>query len=90
MGAPATGIGGRSGLAALVAITLAGLGLRVGYAVDQPYSPPPDAVAYGRIAENLAPTAPSTRAAPGVAREMQPCSSYAPGLPLLVAGALLG
>ena len=40
-------------LAILAVLVLAGLGLRIGYAVDQPYSPPPDARAYARIAENL-------------------------------------
>ena len=40
-------------LVVLAVLTLAGLGLRVGYALDQPYSPPPDAGAYARIAENL-------------------------------------
>ena len=66
-------------------VTLAGLGLRVGYAVDQPYSPPPDAGAYERIAENLSENGSFDARPPGVAHEVQPASAYAPGLPLFVA-----
>ncbi|HZE06282.1 MAG TPA: hypothetical protein VE127_13715, partial [Solirubrobacteraceae bacterium] len=73
--------GGRAGLAALTAILLLGLGLRVGEAWD---GRPPvyDAAAYAKIAANLergegftvGPTA------------TQPASNYSPGLPLFVAG----
>jgi dolichyl-phosphate-mannose-protein mannosyltransferase len=73
--------GGRAGLAALVAILLLGLGLRLDYAWE---GRPPvfDAVAYGRIAANLDRDRGFTlgRAA------TQPASNYSPGLPLLVAG----
>jgi 4-amino-4-deoxy-L-arabinose transferase-like glycosyltransferase len=73
--------GGRIGLAALIAILLLGLGLRVGYAWDG-RAPVYDAQAYAAIAANLdrgdgfsvGPTA------------TQPSSNYSPGLPLLVAG----
>jgi hypothetical protein len=74
--------GGRAGLAALVAILLLGVGLRVGEAWDG-RAPVYDARAYAAIAANLdrgdgftvGPTA------------TQPSSNYSPGLPLLVAGA---
>jgi 4-amino-4-deoxy-L-arabinose transferase-like glycosyltransferase len=74
-------------LAVLAVLTLAGLGLRVGYAVDQPYSQPPDARAYARIAENLSEHGSFDARPEGVAHEVQPTSAYAPGLPLL-AGAV--
>jgi hypothetical protein len=83
----ATRSGGTGVLVALIAITLLGLGLRVGYAVDQPYAPPPDASAYERIAENLAEHGSFDARPAGAAHEVQPSSAYAPGLPLL-AGAL--
>jgi 4-amino-4-deoxy-L-arabinose transferase-like glycosyltransferase len=69
----------------LAVLTLAGLGLRVGYAVDQPYSPPPDARAYARIAENLQSHGSFDARREGVSQEVQPASAYAPGLPLLTA-----
>jgi 4-amino-4-deoxy-L-arabinose transferase-like glycosyltransferase len=73
--------GGRLGLAALVAILLLGLGLRLGEAWDG-RAPVYDAGAYAAIAANLdrgegftvGPTA------------TQPSSNYSPGLPLLLAG----
>ena len=67
-------------------LVLAGLGLRIGYAVEQPASPPPDAEAYARIAENLYRDGSFDARPEGVAREVQPSSAYSPGLPLLVAG----
>jgi 4-amino-4-deoxy-L-arabinose transferase-like glycosyltransferase len=73
-------------LAVLGVVTIAGLGLRVGYAVDQPAAPPPDAGAYARIAESLYRDGSFDARPPGVSREVQPASSYAPGLPLFVAG----
>jgi 4-amino-4-deoxy-L-arabinose transferase-like glycosyltransferase len=73
-------------LAVLAVVTIAGLGLRVGYAVDQPATPPPDAGAYARIAESLYREGSFDARPPGVSREVQPASSYAPGLPLFVAG----
>lgn len=86
MGALAARIGGRGILAALVVITLVGLGLRVGYAAEQPYSQPPDAGAYARIAENLSERGSFDARPEGAAQEVQPSSAYAPGLPLLVGG----
>jgi 4-amino-4-deoxy-L-arabinose transferase-like glycosyltransferase len=73
--------GGRAGLAALTAILLLGLGLRIDNAW-QGRSPVYDAAAYARIAANLerddgftlGPTA------------TQPATNYSPGLPLLTAG----
>jgi 4-amino-4-deoxy-L-arabinose transferase-like glycosyltransferase len=73
-------------LAILAVLVLAGLGLRIGYAVEQPASPPPDAEAYARIAESLYLDGTFDARPEGVAREVQPSSAYSPGLPLLVAG----
>jgi 4-amino-4-deoxy-L-arabinose transferase-like glycosyltransferase len=73
-------------LAILAVLALAGLGLRIGYAVEQPSSPPPDAEAYARIAENLYLDGSFDARPEGVARDVQPSSAYSPGLPLLVAG----
>jgi 4-amino-4-deoxy-L-arabinose transferase-like glycosyltransferase len=73
-------------LAALAVVTIAGLGLRVGYAVEQPAAQPPDAGAYARIAESLYRDGSFDARPPGASREVQPASSYAPGLPLFVAG----
>src|SRR3954447_4137915 len=86
MGELAARNGGTAGLIALAVVILAGLGLRLGWAIDQPAAPPPDAVAYPRIAGNLHETGSFDARPPGVSRELQPSSSYAPGLPLLVAG----
>jgi 4-amino-4-deoxy-L-arabinose transferase-like glycosyltransferase len=73
--------GGRLGLAALVAILLLGLGLRVDYAWEG-REPVFDAVAYGEIARNLDEGKGFTLGG----RATQPASNYSPGLPLLVAG----
>jgi 4-amino-4-deoxy-L-arabinose transferase-like glycosyltransferase len=73
-------------LAILAVLVLAGLGLRLGYAVEQPATPPPDAEAYARIAENLYLDGSFDARPEGAAREVQPSSAYSPGLPLLVAG----
>lgn len=73
--------GGRAGLAALVAILLLGLGLRIDYAWE---GRPPvfDATAYARIAANLEHDRGFTLGRAGT----QPASDYSPGLPLLGAG----
>lgn len=73
-------------LAILGVVMITGLGLRVGYAVDQSAAPPPDAGAYARIAESLYRDGSFDASPPGASREVQPASSYAPGLPLFVAG----
>jgi hypothetical protein len=73
-------------LAILAVLVLAGLGLRIGYAVEQPATPPPDAEAYARIAENLYRDGSFDARPAGVDREVQPSSAYSPGLPLFVAG----
>jgi hypothetical protein len=73
--------GGRLGLAALAAILLLGLGLRVDYAWEG-RAPVFDAVAYGEIARNLDEGDDFTLGQ----RATQPASNYSPGLPLLVAG----
>ncbi len=73
--------GGWLGLAALAAVLLLGVGLRVGYAADG-RAPVYDAQAYSRIAAHL-------EAGDGFTagrRATQPSSNYSPGLPLLVAG----
>lgn len=72
--------GGRIGLAALVAILLLGLGLRVAEAWDG-RAPVYDAAAYAAIAANLSEGEGFT-VGPGAT---QPSSNYSPGLPLLVA-----
>ncbi|HWT90025.1 MAG TPA: hypothetical protein VN179_02815, partial [Solirubrobacterales bacterium] len=73
--------GGRVGLAALVAVLLLGLGLRVAEARDG-REPVYDAAAYAAIAANLAEGEGFT-VGPAAT---QPSSNYSPGLPLFVAG----
>jgi 4-amino-4-deoxy-L-arabinose transferase-like glycosyltransferase len=73
--------GGRVGLAALVAILLLGLGLRVGEAWDG-RSPVYDAQAYADIAIELE-RGNGFALGPGAT---QPASNYSPGLPLFVGG----
>jgi hypothetical protein len=74
--------GGRVGLAALVAILLLGVGLRVDYAWDG-REPVYDASAYAAISASLEHGNGFTVGAAAT----QPSSNYSPGLPLLVAGA---
>src|SRR3954451_8820653 len=73
--------GGWIGLAALVAILMVGLGLRVGEAWDG-RAPVYDAQAYAAIAANLEDGDGFTVGAGAT----QPSSNYSPGLPLVVAG----
>src|SRR6201999_170469 len=73
--------GGRAGIAALVAILLLGLGLRVGEAWDG-RAPVYDATAYAAIARNLDEGHGFTVGAIAT----QPSTDYSPGLPLLIAG----
>src|SRR6202044_3022997 len=73
--------GGRWGIAALVAIVLLGLGLRVGEAWDG-RAPVFDAAAYAAIARNLDEGNGFTVGAGAT----QPSTDYSPGLPLFVAG----
>jgi hypothetical protein len=73
--------GGRVGIAALVAVLLLGLGLRLGEAWDG-RAPVYDAGAYAAIAANL-------EAGNGFSvgpEATQPSSNYSPGLPLFAAG----
>ncbi|HEV7482774.1 MAG TPA: hypothetical protein VGO13_06710 [Solirubrobacterales bacterium] len=72
--------GGRVGLAALIAILLIGIGLRVGEAWDG-RAPVYDAAAYAAIAANLDRGNGFTVGAAAT----QPSSNYSPGLPLLIA-----
>jgi hypothetical protein len=74
--------GGRLGLAALVAILLLGIGLRLDYAWEG-REPVYDARAYTAIAANLERGEGFTAGAAAT----QPSSNYSPGLPLLVAAA---
>jgi hypothetical protein len=73
--------GGRWGIAALLAILLLGLGLRVGEAWDG-RAPVFDAAAYAAIARNLDEGHGFTVGADAT----QPSDDYSPGLPLFVAG----
>jgi 4-amino-4-deoxy-L-arabinose transferase-like glycosyltransferase len=73
--------GGRVGLAALTAILLLGLGLRIGDAWEG-RAPVYDAAAYATIAANLDRGEGFTLGRGAT----QPASNYSPGLPLLVAG----
>jgi hypothetical protein len=73
--------GGRLGLAALMAMLLLGLGLRLNEAWDG-RAPVYDAAAYAAIAANLEEGNGFTVGP----RATQPSSNYSPGLPLLVAG----
>jgi hypothetical protein len=73
--------GGRLGLAALVAILLLGLGLRLNEAWDG-RAPVYDAAAYAAIAANLE-DGDGFTVGP---QATQPSSNYSPGLPLFVAG----
>src|ERR1700753_3164856 len=75
------GNGGRVGIAALVAILLLGLGLRVGEAWSG-RAPVFDAAAYAAIARNLDEGNGFT-VGPSAT---QPSTDYSPGLPLFVAG----
>jgi 4-amino-4-deoxy-L-arabinose transferase-like glycosyltransferase len=71
--------GGPAGLATLLVILLLGLGLRVDYAWEG-QRPVYDAVAYGRVADNLE----AGRGFTLGERATQSASNYSPGLPLLV------
>lgn len=73
--------GGWLGLAAVVAILLLGLGLRLDYAIEG-RAPVYDAKAYARIAAHLE----AGKGFTAGRRATQPSSNYSPGLPLLVAG----
>lgn len=73
--------GGRAGLAALAAILLLGLGLRVDHAWEG-RAPVYDASAYAAIAANLDQGHGFTAGSGAT----QPSSNYSPGLPLFVAG----
>jgi hypothetical protein len=73
--------GGRAGVAALVAIALLGLGLRVGEAWNG-RTPVYDAAAYAAIARNLDQGNGFTVGS----HATQPSDDYSPGLPLFVAG----
>lgn len=75
--------------AAVIGILLVGLGLRVGWAVEQPAAQPPDARAYARIAESLYLHGSFDARLPGASHEAQPSSAYSPGLPLFVAAVYL-
>jgi 4-amino-4-deoxy-L-arabinose transferase-like glycosyltransferase len=75
--------------AILVLLVVAGSALRIGYAADRSSQQPPDSVAYAQIAENLYRHGSFDARPPGVTQEVQPSSSYSPGLPLFVAAVYL-
>jgi 4-amino-4-deoxy-L-arabinose transferase-like glycosyltransferase len=77
--------GGAPRLAVLVAVLIVGVGLRVGYAIDGGDYQPPDSRAYAQIAENLYEHGSFDARDSGRDREIQPNSTYSPGLPLSVA-----
>jgi hypothetical protein len=77
---------GRLQLAALVAILLLGLGLRIDYAVDSDQSQLPDSLGYAQIAENLYRNGDFDQRGSLTAGHAQQSSNYAPGLPLVVGG----
>jgi 4-amino-4-deoxy-L-arabinose transferase-like glycosyltransferase len=76
--------GGRGRAAALIAVTLLGLGLRLDYAIRAPQHPVDDARAYARISRALYEGDGYTQG-PGF-EYLQSASNYQPGLPLLVTG----
>jgi 4-amino-4-deoxy-L-arabinose transferase-like glycosyltransferase len=78
--------GGRAGLAALCAILLVALGLRVYFAWDAWNPQVQDARAYARIARSLDEDGTFAQRGPFPPRDVQQSSNYSPGLPLFVAG----
>src|ERR1051325_10449467 len=79
----ATRNGGRLGLAALLAVCLAGLRLHLDHALRPPQHPVDDARAYARISRALFSGEGYTQGS-GF-EQLQSASNYQPGLPLLVA-----
>jgi 4-amino-4-deoxy-L-arabinose transferase-like glycosyltransferase len=77
---------GRLHLAALAAIVLLGLGLRIDYAVDSDQTQLPDSLGYAQIAENLYRDGDFDQHGSLTAGRDQQSSNYAPGLPLFVGG----
>ena len=78
--------GGPAGFAALCAILVLALGLRVHFAWDAWNPQVPDARAYARIARSLDEDGTFTQRGPFPPRDVQRSSNYSPGLPLFVAG----
>jgi hypothetical protein len=76
---------GPRALTMLAVILVVAGGLRVGFAADSTDFQPPDSRAYARLAENLYESGSFDASREGE-RPAQPSSTYAPGLPLLVAG----
>jgi 4-amino-4-deoxy-L-arabinose transferase-like glycosyltransferase len=76
--------GGRWRAAILIAITLLGLGLRLGYAIEAPHQPVDDAEAYARISRALFEGEGYTQGSDFA--YLQSASNYQPGLPLFVTG----
>ena len=78
--------GGRRWALVVAVITLAGLGLRLDYAVRAPNHPVYDAQAYARIARSLHEGDGFTQGPEARPLHLQAATNYAPGLPLLIAG----
>ena len=71
-------------LAALVAVLVIAVGLRIGFAIDPQRPQEPDSIGYARIAKNLSNGNGFQEG--GFRTHLQEPSNYSPGLPLLVAG----
>src|SRR5918996_108423 len=74
--------GGARRLTVLFAVLIVGVGLRVGYAIDGGDYQPPDSQAYSQIAANLYEHGSFEARDSETDREIQPNSTYSPGLPL--------
>ncbi len=74
----------RPWLAALIAVLVVAVGVRIGFAIDPQRPQEPDSIGYARIAKNL--TAGDGFQEGGFRTHLQEPSNYSPGLPLLVAG----
>ena len=72
--------------AALVAILLVALGLRIGYALDPADPQLPDSRGYARIAQSLYQDGRFEQRGDFVPGEVQQSSNFSPGLPILVDG----
>ena len=71
-------------LAALAAVLIVAVGLRIGFAVDPQRPQEPDSIGYARIAKSL--EAGNGFQEGGFKAHLQEASNYSPGLPLLIAG----
>jgi hypothetical protein len=72
--------------AALVAILLVALGLRIGYAIDPVEPQSPDSRGYARIAQSIYQDGRFEQRGNFVPGQVQQSSNFSPGLPILVSG----